>query len=309
MRAAFAALLACLTSCMTPAFAERLAPTANPRDLLAVAFPAWHPPQGATPAGPHRSGIPRTPTIPRIHLPGLAWPWLPKPGEDMHTTTMNTRTVQITPLSVVRIDDSNVVLLTVAEPVGGDCHYGCIFEAGLYFFSKGSGGWRLARRIDLARELDGELPDEVVVRTWPGHGTLLSMTRERCYQDACAADLDLMGFEAGRLLYTFETSISVDSLRSEFKSGDGDDHDCTEILSNSFKPDEDLTFDFIRCHQGHGTWRIDGDGIAFTFHDAEHRVDEAGHLGRLTTSVTHARVEPRNGQLELVKGELPEYGI
>jgi hypothetical protein len=96
---------------------------------------------------------------------------------------------------------------------------------------------------------------------------------------------------------------------SGFKSGDGADHDCQELLSRSFKPEEDMTFNDVQCHQAHGTWRIDGDGIEFTFTDAERHVDDEGHLGRLARSVTHARLAPRDGRLAVVSGRLPAYGI
>lgn len=119
----------------------------------------------------------------------------------------------------------------------------------------------------------------------------------------------LFGFEADKLLYVFETSISVDSRRSEFKSSDGAAHDCQEILSPSFKPVEDVTFDDVPCQQARGTWRIDGDGIAFTFREAARSVDESGQLGRLSRSVTHARVELRGEGLKPVAGALPGYGI
>lgn len=309
MRAACAALLACLTSCVTPAFAERLAPTTQPRDLLAIVFPAWHPTEGAMRNWPHRRGTPWTPAIAHIRLPALAWPWLSTPGVDGHSATMDMEAVQITPLSLVRIDESHVALLTVAEPVGRDCHYGCIMEAGVYFFDKEPGGWRLGRRLDLARELDGELPGKISVRRWPGHGKLLSLERDNCYQGICVADLDLLGFAPNQLLYAFETTIRLDDMQATIKADDGSDHDCYELLSESFKADEDMTFDVGHCHQGSGTWRIDGNGIAFGFEDAQREVDEAGHLGRLVRNAFHARVELRNGRLELVSGKLADFAI
>ena len=308
MRLTFITLLAALALATAgPAGAtDKLAASLAPRDLLAAAFPAWHPGSHAPP--PHKAGTPREPAIRRLALPGLAWPWLPQPGRQT-TGDLDTHVVQITPLAVVPIDATHAALLTVAEPVGGDCHYGCVFEAGVYFFARDGDGWRLRRRIDLAQALYGDLPDKLPVRPWPGHGVLLSMARESCYQDACAGQLDLFGFAPDRLLFAFETSISLDAHLAAFTSGDGADHDCGEILDKSFEPEPGATFDPVSCHQETGTWRIAGDGIDFTFRGGSREVDGEGHLGRLSRTVTHARVELRDEGLVLVKGELPTFGI
>ena len=252
--------------------ADAVAPTLAPADLFKVVFPSWKP--GAMP----HEGEP-APMVVGADAPGVKWPWLPGVIGDDPFRVKDTTLIEADPLLVVRIDETHAALLAQINAYQGECHYGCMYDVGAYFFTQAEGGWKLTRRVDRVRTVGGDGLSHSEVRDWPGHGKVFATRADFSAQGSEADQLELIGLGPDRIRFSFETSIKGSSI----------------LEDNEWDVD--------------GTWHVDGKGIVFEF-KGQWPVEAA--QGRSRTSryrKSSARVELRQGVMVLVKGHLPAFGI
>lgn len=291
--AKLASIFLAALSLMIPAHADQsFAQHLTKHDLLAVAFPSW-------PGGRASSGA-SIDHIASIDLPKIDWPWL----ESRHYTSERATIVQINPMRVIRLDAKRAVLLTWALPIGDGvsaaCHYGCTYAIGAYFYSLGPEGWALSRRIDVVDTVFADSINKVGVEAWPGHGVLVSAIADRFAQGKGVWDLWLMGIESQSTYFNFSTSMGENDL--------GFLDDCDKILSPNFRPRPGTDYS-SECSRADGTWRIDGDSIRIDINGLTREMAEGGHWLPLKRLSWHAKLQPKNGKLELESGSLPGFGI
>ena len=265
-------LLASCALCRPASAADAVAPTLAPVDLFKVVFPSWKP--GAMP----HEGDP-APMVVGANAPGVKWPWLPEVIGDDPFRAKDTTLIEADPLLVVRIDETHAALLAQINAYEGECHYGCLFDIGAYFFTQVEDGWKLTRRVDRVRTVVGDGLSHSELRDWPGHGKVFA-TRSDFYAQSQEADqLELIGLRPDSIGFSFETSIKGSSI----------------LEGNEWDVD--------------GKWRVDGKGIVFEFQGQWPKEVTQGRSRRSQYRKSSARVELRQGVMVLVKGHLPDFSV
>jgi hypothetical protein len=267
LRPVFALLLA--LSAAVPASADEtysLSPSLDRVDLMKASFEGW---------------TPEKPCCWSLVVPdGIEWsPWLPKPGRPGKTVEIDS--LLITPLHVIRLDETHAALVTVSSPADANgevsCGHTCSHFISVVPFKAEGNGWREGDHVDAAAWV-AFYPAHNWVQTWPGHGFVVSFTSGSCWQGACTDDVVLLGLQPDRVLPLLATSFDEDNS-AESESGVG----------------ESAT----------GAWRFDGDHVVFTFRGAK-QDDVRKRPKTWTRTVTLAL---KGERLVPVSGELPSFGF
>ncbi|HEY9025896.1 MAG TPA: hypothetical protein VIP05_16460, partial [Burkholderiaceae bacterium] len=279
---------------------ETAPPAPARRELLALAFPAWHP---ASPAEVEAG----KPAIKRLRLPKVAWPFHAGIG---HGTKQLRDIVEIAPLVVVRMDDMHAVLVTWALPSGDHraaaCDsYHCTYALGVYFFEWAGAGWHLHKRLDVAASLDGSDEPAARVEMWPGHGAVLGIRQSNYHGGDCVDDLHLIGLETSRIAFSFDMPAGID------ENGNPGPDPCSDLLDPAYKPRRDEDYSLARCRRAQGDWRIDADAIRVDIEESSRQGREDAHgnptLGKLKTRNLLVRLVPHGLTLKVVQGKVPDY--
>ena len=297
------ASLLVLTFLAGSARADDTSPSApTRRDLLALAFPGWHPASLAeVPAG--------KPAIQRLRVPKVAWPFHGGIGD---STNQPRDIVKIAPLDVVRMDDTHAVLATWA--LSSDDHraaacdsYYCTYALGLYFFEWADAGWHLRKRMDVATSLDGSAAPASRVQMWPGRGAVLGISQENCHGGDCVDRLQLLGLETGRIGFRFDMATGI-------YEGDRFSPDpCSEVVDPAYKPRPEENYANVNCRLAHGQWRVDGDTLRVDIEESSRKAhdDPQGNpvLGKLRIQQRVVRLARQGSTLKVVDGKLPDYAL
>lgn len=110
----------------------------------------------------------------------------------------------VTPIYVVRLDDTHAALLTETVPVEEDsaepvsCH-ACAGTVGAYFFEHDADGWRLTARQDAAANsgVEGNIGETSIAKLGDGHYAL-SAEWGSCWQGYCGSWLVVLGLQANQ---------------------------------------------------------------------------------------------------------------
>lgn len=243
-----------------------------------------------------------------IDLPDVQWPWLPRPGRNTTSDTPST-TVEITPIEVIRLDDQHAVMITETLPldtVRGETicsSYGCLYAIGAYFFTQvNAGQWRLSKSIEVAGSAYPGITEPHVLR-WPGHGYLLSGSDNFFAQGAGTNSVILMDLEPDQVTFFDEIPISEENQESM-------GFDCIDILNPKYRVDPNANYTTVLdCRRGLGRWRIFEDGIRVNYEIFARKSSETSELLPLQHIFETVILKPKNGRLEAVSGQLPEFGF
>ncbi|MBK6294931.1 MAG: hypothetical protein IPF55_12030 [Rhodoferax sp.] len=171
---------------------------------------------------------------------------------------------EITPLYVVRLDDSHAVLLTQALPVGeGDqpyaCH-ACAGTIGAYFFAHNAAGWRQTKRHDaLATSgVEGNLGETSIAKLADGH---YAMTAEwgSCWQGYYGSWLVIAGLQA-------DTAVVLAPGLPLAADNDGAYGACSAL--DTPRDTDDKTEDNHECLDITAEWKFQGNRLVVTFETA-----------------------------------------
>jgi len=281
-------LLVVLATTVLPAVAgASSSPTLNRTELLKAAYPEW---DGQ-----------------RIELPDVAWPWAAESAKNT-TSASDSDVVEIVPMNVIRLDDRHAVMVTWARPLADDgtpqCDsYGCLYAVGAYFFTLTESGWIVSRRDEVAAQVYTSGPLKSRVLAWPGHGYLLSMALPFSAQGDEMDDVFLMGVQSDEVSFTGKIPIAESNSQSY-------EQDCNLFLDAKHEPRQRHGYEQgFECRSGEGKWRIDGDAIAVRYEQLIRGVDANGRLRALKHTIRDVRLVPEAGGLQVVSGELPQFGF
>ncbi len=244
--------------------------------LMAVAFPDWKASDGKT--------------IQAIELPINS-------GGKQAPTGSKTRS-EILPLYVVRLNESQAVMLTQALAVDSSgealaCH-ACPGYVGAYSFTRYPAGWRLTARQDAVTTvgLEGTLGKTQIVR-FGENGFLFSANWGSCWQGYCGQWLALLSLQPDRAIpYAPDLLLSAENTgaHEECDSSPG-----SAAISDPVHP----------CFDVKGTWKIQGDRLVANF--LGHRTDLDPDGKQLPTKTINQRAIYRveKERLVLESGENP----
>ena len=282
----------------TPAAAAPAAitsPSLNRADLMRARFDGW---------------TSEKPWGWRLTVPdGIEWsPWLPVAGNS--EKIVETDTLSIVPLHVIRFDETHAALVTVSSPVDDDgqilCGHSCSHFIGVDFFTASGGLWRETKRIDAAAWV-ALFPSNNWVQKWDGHGYIVSFTSGSCWGGACTDAVVLLGLQPDRLLPLLGTSLNESN---EGEAAAGSDEPCGDFLIPGWRPSRSERFDpALDCREAKGAWRLNGDQVVFTFHGQERKADSHGRLKPLASWMREVTLALQGDKLVPVSGELPTFGF
>ena len=211
---------------------------------------------------------------------------------------------KVTPLYVVRLDDTHAALLTQALPVDDDntpqsCH-ACSGNIGAYFFEHGTAGWRLGARQDAVANsgVQGNIGQTQITKLADGH---FALTAEwgSCWQGYCGSWLVLIGLQADRAtLLHAGIPLSVDN--------DGAFGACGELdKPTTATADPDLH----ECLDVHSQWKIQDSRLLINFEGRVSKPDPDGKLLPTQKIAQQTAYAITPGLLTLVRGANPVPGF
>jgi hypothetical protein len=231
--------------------------------------------------------------------------------------------VVVTPIDVIRLDETHAALLTQSTLVeDGEmiCGPSCsrYTFVGAYFFKHGDAGWKLSKRVDAAAfTMYG--PKEPKIQKWPGHGFVFSFLDGDYRQGASTDELVMIGLQPDHVLPLLHTSIAGDNRGfslslEEFGTSENEDStaadiECETVLDPAYAVPKNIHFRETDCQEAQGTWRLDGDLVYFEFRGSKRKDNGHGGLQPLEQWRSTATLELRGDTLKLTKGSLPEFGF
>lgn len=125
-------------------------------------------------------------------------------ANDKHNTQPPATRAEITPIYVVRLDETHAALLTNTRAIAEDiqrpytCHM-CPGFVGAYFFEHDANGWRMTARQDAATQsgVEGDIGTTSIAKLSDGHYALASEWGS-CWQGYCGTWLVVLGLEPGK---------------------------------------------------------------------------------------------------------------
>lgn len=175
---------------------------------------------------------------------------------------------EVTPIYVVRLDDTHAAMLTLALPVDDSnqpmsCH-ACSATIGAYFFVHGAEGWRLTDRQDAVAQsgVEGNIGKTSISKLADGHYAL-SAEWGSCWQGYCGSWLVVVGLVPGKA-----TLLSPGiALSAENDGAYGACSALDDAKDNAQPPGEQH-----ECFDVSSTWQYQGSRLLVSF---------AGRLGEL----------------------------
>ena len=261
--------------------------------LMPVAFPGWR---------PGDKGVPTNPKVPSSEIVKLS-------------VGGKTSRYFVEPLAVTRLDAKHAAMIASTIPIdpeSGGPDYGCggsnycpdYSPIGAYIFTRGMAGWALTRRADLVTTVTGYDVDHFKVQRWPGHGLVVAFATTYGYQSEYVTTLTMISLQPNRVIPLLNTSLSTGA---DFI--DGGELGCEDVLNPKYNQPKNVTINYANCASTLGQWRFEGNRIRLTFRWASRGVDGNGRLAPLKSWKTRAELEWTGGELKLVKGNLPDFGI
>jgi hypothetical protein len=265
-------------------------------------------------AGCEKSDIRYSETLDRNDLMVLPFPgWTPTGDAKVQSVDLSAtedvipevgvRTpAEITPLYVVRLDDTHAALVTQVLPVDennrpydGHASSGMI---GAYFFEQSAAGWRMVTRQDSVATsgVEGNIGRTRIVKLEEGH---FAVTAEwgSCWQGYCGRWLVVVGLQGDlATLLNPGIALSVDN--------DGA-HGACSALDHSASAKEDAKDGSGECLDIQSEWKFQGNHLQVLYNG---RLSQLGTNGELlpTKKIRERTIYVATpGQLTLISGSVP----
>lgn len=222
-------------------------------------------------------------------------------SHDKNQTQPAAKRAEVTPIFVVRFDDSHAAMLTSTVPVDEDgqpftCH-ACPGIVGAYFFEHHSSGWRLRVRQDAATQsgLEGNIGTASIVKLAESHYALASEWGS-CWQGYCGTWLVVLGLTPGKAsLLAAGIPLSVDN--------DGAHDACSALDAPQKEPAEPE--DKNECLQIQSKWTFKGGRLHINFDGRLSNLEGNNTLLPTEKVHTEAIYEIKGDHLELARGTNP----
>ena len=220
-------------------------------------------------------------------------------ANDKRNTQPPASRAEVTPLYVVRLDETHAALVTNnrafddADNRPYTCH-ACPGFVGAYFFEHDTNGWRLTARQDAATRsgVEGNIGTTSVVKLSDGH---FAMTAEwgSCWQGYCGTWLVVLGLKPGKAtILESAIPLAVDN--------DGAYGACSALDSPPSEPEDKL-----ECLDVKSKWTFQQGRLQINFDGRLSKLDERDQL--LPTEVIHQQAvyEVVKDSLSLTSGKNP----
>jgi len=211
---------------------------------------------------------------------------------------------EVTPIYVVKLDDTHATLLTQTLPVNDgdepiDCH-ACSGTIGAYFFEQDAAGWQLTSRQDAVAQsgVQGHIGDTSISKLTDGH---FALTAEwgSCWQGYCGSWLVVVGLQRDNAtLLAPGIPLSVDN--------DGAHGACSALDAPEESEAEPNAHE---CMDIRSKWKFQGNRLVARFEGRLNQVDSNGKPSPTKKIQQQAVYEVAQGQLSLVKGTNPVPGF
>jgi hypothetical protein len=214
---------------------------------------------------------------------------------------------EVTPLYVVKLDDTHAALVSQVLPVGDDgapmdCH-ACSGAVGAYFFEHSASGWRMSARQDavLASGVGGSLGNTKITKLGDTH---FAFTVEwgSCWQGYCGTWLDYADLRIDKASPQPGIRLSVEN--------DGAHGACSALAAPKGETPEDVDdLGPHECLDIQSTWRFQGNRLLVAFEGRLSQLDKSGQLQPTQKIRQQAVYEATPGKLALVSGSNPIPGF
>ena len=223
------------------------------------------------------------------------------PAKDKNKAATAPTLTEVTPIYVVRLDDTHAAMLTLALPVDDsnqpmNCH-ACPGTIGAYFFEHTDAGWRLTDRQDAVAQsgVEGNIGKTSVVKLAEGHYAL-SAEWGSCWQGYCGSWLVVVGLVPGKA-----TLLSPGIALSA--QNDGAYGACSALdgaQDASQQPGE-----LHECFDVSGTWQYQGSRLLVSFDGRLSELDASGKLLPTKKIAQQAVYAIAPGRMTLQEGTNP----
>lgn len=217
----------------------------------------------------------------------------------------------VTPIYVVRLDDTHAALVTATVPVEEDsgrtvnCH-ACSASIGAYFFEHDADGWRLTARQDAAANsgVEGNIGETSIAKLGDGHYAV-SAEWGSCWQGNCGSWLVVLGLQANQATL-LESGIPLSI------NNDGAYGACSALdAPRKAKPapgkddDEDEDSNAHECLDIRSKWKFLQNRLLIDFEGRLSKLDTNGQLLPLEKVKQQVVYEIVHGLLKPVSGSNP----
>lgn len=270
-------------------------------------------------AGCEKSDVRYSETLDRNALMVLPFPsWAPTENDKVQPVDLSATSdtpaevgvagtpAEISPLYVVRLDDTHAALVTQVLPVDennrpydGHASSGMI---GAYFFEHSAAGWRMVTRQDSVASsgVNGNIGKTGITKLEDGHFAVTAQWGS-CWQGYCGRWLVVVGLQGDlATLLSPGIALSVDN--------DGA-HGACSALDNPVPAKEEARDGSGECLDIQSEWKFQGNHLLVSYKGRLSRLDENGKL--LPTKKIRERViyAVTPGELMLISGTdpIPEF--
>ncbi len=265
-----------------------------------------------------KADIPHSPTLDRAALMRVAFPSWQSADQgkiqqlDLSATASAKNKAdaaavltEVTPLYVVRLDDTHAAMLTQALPVDDsnkpmDCH-ACSGTIGAYFFEHDAVGWRLTQRQDAVAQsgVEGNIGRTNISKLGDGHFAL-SAEWGSCWQGYCGSWLVVVGLVPGKAtLLAPGIPLSAEN--------DGAYGACSAL--DNAQDDSKESEDAHECYDVSGKWQFQGNRLLVNFEGRLGELDANGKplpVKKVAQQATYA-IEPTRMVLQAGNNPVPHF--
>ncbi len=212
---------------------------------------------------------------------------------------------EVTPLYVVRLDDTHAAMVTQALPVDDsskpmDCH-ACSGTIGAYFFEHKADGWQLAQRQDAVAQsgVEGNIGKTNISKLSDGHYALTAEWGS-CWQGYCGSWLVVVGLVPGKAtLLAPGIALSADN--------DGAYGACSAL--DGAQDDSNQTDEAHECFEVSSKWQFQGNRLLVNFEGRLGELDANGKplpVKKVAQQAAYA-IEPGRMVLQAGSNPVPHF--
>ena len=273
-----ALLIACLTLTVSCQKSDiRYSASLDRASLMRLPFPTWQ----AEGAG----------LIQAVDLSATA--------NDKNSTQPDATRAEVSPIYVVRLDETHAALVTATRPFSEAdkrpfiCH-ACPGILGAYFFEHDEKGWRLTNRQDAAMHsgVEGNIGTTSMAKLADGHYAMASEWGS-CWQGYCGSWVVALGLQPGKAR-PLAGGIPMSA------ENDGAHGACSALDKRPEEPEGKFN-----CYDVQGKWKFQQGRLVIDFDGRLSKVNESNELLPTEKIKQQAVYEVVNGSLQLTKGKNP----
>ncbi|WP_157603852.1 hypothetical protein [Rhizobacter sp. Root1221] len=211
--------------------------------------------------------------------------------------------VEVSPVYVVRLDDTHAALVTQVLPVDennrpydGHAHSGMI---GAYFFEHSAAGWRMTDRQDFVTTsgVGGNIGTTGITKLGEGHFAVTAQWGS-CWQGYCGRWLVVVGLQGNEAtLLNSGIALSVDN--------DGARGACSALSGGDPRAAKEADAEKHECLDIQSKWKFQGNRLLVSYEGRLSKLGENGELLPTRKIQEQAIYEATPGKLTLISGRNP----